>query len=296
MEETLLSIVILTRNRKEEALHCLRSCLECALPEGTEFVIIDNHSEDGSREAIEDFFRAAACNYRYFYQEQNLGVAAGRNRGYAAARGRYVYFLDDDAYVDFPKQSFFQKMIQFLEQNPDYFCVTTSMFDTSINGKRNKIRSKNHYGKKVLRFAGGTVMVDKRRWIDPHKLFLEHQIYGMEELYPSLKGYFNRQYVGELADAGIIHNPSSHSRFDYKAHHLFSSVGLASIKLVFYPLVLFPIVYLLFSLRVIKYLGVGGLFPAFTRLIQTQKKLKREPARLHQVLEIEREFGFLAIL
>ncbi len=136
MEEVILSIVILTRNRKMEVVNSISSCIECYLPTQMEFIIIDNASEDGTRKAIELLFKDTRYNYNYYYQKTNLGVATGRNVGFSHANGRYVFFLDDDAYINFPKQFFFQKMIEYLEDNEDRFCVTTSVFDTALNNER----------------------------------------------------------------------------------------------------------------------------------------------------------------
>lgn len=38
---------------------------------------------------------------------ENLGVGRGRNYAYSKTKGDYVYFMDDDAYVDLKCPDFF---------------------------------------------------------------------------------------------------------------------------------------------------------------------------------------------
>lgn len=56
-----------------------------------EVVIIDDGSEDDTRQAVSDY----GNDIVYFYQE-NRGIAAARNRGISESRGEYICFLDSD--------------------------------------------------------------------------------------------------------------------------------------------------------------------------------------------------------
>ena len=55
-----------------------------------EIVVIDDGSKDQTREVVAQF-----PEVRYLYQE-NQGIAAARNAGMRASRGRYLVFLDAD--------------------------------------------------------------------------------------------------------------------------------------------------------------------------------------------------------
>ncbi|AKP90566.1 glycosyltransferase family 2 protein [Achromobacter ruhlandii] len=86
-----ISIVVLTRNRRDEVCRTLRNLL--ALPLRAAIIVVDNGSEDDSAATImRDFpqvtlLRAGA----------NLG-AAGRNLGVARVTTPYVAFCDDDTW------------------------------------------------------------------------------------------------------------------------------------------------------------------------------------------------------
>lgn len=58
-----------------------------------ELVIIDDCSEDGTEEIIDT---CDDSRIRVYRNSENLGAAASRNRGVAAAQGEYIAFLDAD--------------------------------------------------------------------------------------------------------------------------------------------------------------------------------------------------------
>lgn len=87
-----LSFVVLTRDRCDEVLECLESLIRQDVS-GSEIVLVDNGSRDGTTEAVRRRFPTVAV----VEAGLNLGVAGGRNRGAARARGAVCLFIDDDA-------------------------------------------------------------------------------------------------------------------------------------------------------------------------------------------------------
>ena len=93
--QPLISIVIVTRNRKVE----LRKCLEAVSIQtyrNIETLIIDNKSEDGTVEMIMTEFPAV----NLIRLDRNLGCPGARNVGALNARGEILFFLDDDCIID----------------------------------------------------------------------------------------------------------------------------------------------------------------------------------------------------
>ncbi|MCX6083311.1 MAG: glycosyltransferase [Chloroflexi bacterium] len=295
----MLSIVVLTRNRKIELLKALRSCIECTAPEKMEFIIIDNASHDDTREAVKQFFienDKYVCNYHYI--SENIGVAGGRNEGFKMAHGRYVYFLDDDAYLEKTNPLFFNELIKIFEENNDVICVTTLIFDTAINDFRDAKKSKkdNFDGnyKKILMFCGGSFILDKQRLIDKNKIFLEHQIWGMEELYPSLKWYFSGFCVVQTENLCVVHNPSLNTRFGKKREIILYYTGSVHYKFIFYPPITYPLLYSMFILRIIKHIGFTGLFEAVSQLKHINHNMEKETISFSMLWRLFTEFGFTA--
>ncbi len=90
-----VSVIICTHNR---AFH-LRTAIQSVVDQSVshymyEILVIDNCSDDETREVTDSF--QSSCNVRYLY-EHRLGLCHARNKGWQSANGRYIAYLDDDA-------------------------------------------------------------------------------------------------------------------------------------------------------------------------------------------------------
>jgi GT2 family glycosyltransferase len=90
-----ISVVIVTWNRRDDVLTTVQSVYDQPYRD-FEIVVVDNGSQDGSVEAL----HAAYPEVRLVSLGENRGASGGRNAGIAAARGKYLLFLDSDASVD----------------------------------------------------------------------------------------------------------------------------------------------------------------------------------------------------
>lgn len=96
-EQREVSVILVNWNRRELLLECLRS-LERQTLSGFEVVLVDNGSTDGSAaSAMEEFAQSPHFCLRLVQNTENTGFCAGNNQGFAAARGRYVALLNNDA-------------------------------------------------------------------------------------------------------------------------------------------------------------------------------------------------------
>lgn len=86
-----VTVVVITHNRRDELVSCLRRLR--SLPEHPAVVVVDNASTDGSPAAA----RAAHPQATVIALPANRG-AAGRNVGLAVASTPYVAFCDDDTW------------------------------------------------------------------------------------------------------------------------------------------------------------------------------------------------------
>lgn len=112
MTTKLLSILIVTRNRRAELHRCLRSLERLTYPD-FEIVVIDNDSTDGLPDMVAEEFPQA----RLYRAAHNYGCGVGRNIGARMARGAYLWFIDDDAEVLHPDAA--DRLIAKLEAEPD---------------------------------------------------------------------------------------------------------------------------------------------------------------------------------
>lgn len=100
-EPTAITVVVVTRNRRDLLCQTLESLLRCDdLDLGDcEILVVDNGSTDDTRQAVEDMARGAQVPVR-FVVEPEVGASRARNCGFRESRGELIAFLDDDVEVD----------------------------------------------------------------------------------------------------------------------------------------------------------------------------------------------------
>jgi len=104
-----LSVIVITHNRLEKLKRCLDS-IKKALP-SADLIVVDNGSTDGTREYLRSL--PGIENIRL---ESNAGVAKARNAGVGKAQGKYIMFLDDDAWI---AELDMKAILDFFAQHPD---------------------------------------------------------------------------------------------------------------------------------------------------------------------------------
>jgi len=98
MIKPFFSVIIPTYNRKHFLEKCVRSVLSQTYPH-FELIIIDDGSDDGTKELISSF-----KDDRIFYRYQNnQGVSRSRNRAICMAKSDFLAFLDSDDWWDTKK-------------------------------------------------------------------------------------------------------------------------------------------------------------------------------------------------
>ena len=88
MESPLVSVVIITWNRKDDVLESIQSIYEQNY-QNVEIVVVDNGSTDGTADALAQGFPGV----KIVALDRNTGVSEGRNLGVAAAKGDIIFFL-----------------------------------------------------------------------------------------------------------------------------------------------------------------------------------------------------------
>ncbi|MDP0501749.1 MAG: glycosyltransferase family 2 protein [Verrucomicrobiota bacterium JB022] len=92
MNDPLVSIIVLSFNRKEEILDCLAS-LEQQTYARTETIVLDNGSKDGSAEAVAERFP----HVRLIRMPHNFGAWGPRDMAIWNSTGDYIFMIDSDA-------------------------------------------------------------------------------------------------------------------------------------------------------------------------------------------------------
>ena len=91
MNQPLISIVTISYNQGHFIRETIDSVLS-QLPEDCEYIIIDGNSDDNSVSIINEYTDKLA----FFVSEPDKGAADALNKGLAAAKGKYFYYLNSD--------------------------------------------------------------------------------------------------------------------------------------------------------------------------------------------------------
>lgn len=124
----IISVVIITHNRKYLLDKCLHNLLSQDLPKKKyELIIIDDGSSDGTKEIVK---KIKSDNIKYFYQK-NKGYGAARNTGIEKSLGKYVAFTDDDCLV---QKDWLRKIINNFKENKNVSAVGGSIITPYKDG------------------------------------------------------------------------------------------------------------------------------------------------------------------
>jgi len=95
-----LSIIVVSFNTKEITRKCLLSLKNNfkKYPLRYEIIVIDNSSNDGSKEMLSDL-KKNWSNLKFFLSKKNLGYGKANNLGVSKSKGKYILYLNSDAIV-----------------------------------------------------------------------------------------------------------------------------------------------------------------------------------------------------
>lgn len=85
-----------------------------------EHIIIDNNSDDGTKELLEEFANEYK-NFRY-YSQKDEGIFDAFNKGVEKAKGKYIIFLNTDDF--YHKKDGIEKCVDLLEKSDSDYCFS----------------------------------------------------------------------------------------------------------------------------------------------------------------------------
>lgn len=107
-----LSIIIVNYNVKEFLQNLLHSISKATTNISSEVIIVDNASDDGSIELLQEKFPLV----KLIINKENLGFSKANNVGLKLAKGKFILLLNPDTIV---QEDTFEKMINFFNENSE---------------------------------------------------------------------------------------------------------------------------------------------------------------------------------
>lgn len=115
-----ISVVICTYRRPGMLGMAIKSLLNQTLAvEEYEIIVIDNNSQDGTRDVVHNYIEAGS-NQVCYVLEKRQGLSHARNMGVRVARGNIIAFLDDDAVAD---DEWLASLLEVYDNIPDAWAV-----------------------------------------------------------------------------------------------------------------------------------------------------------------------------
>ena len=121
-----LSIIIVNYNSRTLVEQCLVSLNKAITGITTEVIIVDNNSNDGSKEYLPSKFPVV----KFIFNNGNLGFAKACNQGFKISAGNYILFLNPDTVLT---ETCLKDCISFLETHADAGAVGVRMLDEKGN-------------------------------------------------------------------------------------------------------------------------------------------------------------------
>ncbi|MBO0728071.1 MAG: glycosyltransferase family 2 protein [Acidimicrobiaceae bacterium] len=164
-EQPLVSVLVVSHNVRGLLLDTLRALSNDGWP-NLEIIVVDNHSEDGSVEAVGMEFPEA----KLVALSENVGYGRGNNIGFERARGDLLLLLNPDVTVS---PGCIGHLVRFLHEHPDAGAV----------------------GPRLVRPGGKPDLAARRSFPTPRASF--YRMTGLSRLFPG-SARFNVYNLGAL--------------------------------------------------------------------------------------------------
>jgi GT2 family glycosyltransferase len=149
--KNLVSVIIVTRNRKKEFIESLDSIFKSTYKQ-IEIIVVDNKSDF---DIMEIFPRSMLKKIIVIKSEKNLGAAGGRNLGAKHAKGNYLLFFDDDVIAD---KKMIAELVKVLIEEKNAVITSPKIYDLK---NRNTIQAVGHWVNMMTGRIGGWGVYEK---------------------------------------------------------------------------------------------------------------------------------------
>ncbi len=235
MNLPLISVLIITWNRKKDVLETVQSVYEQGY-QNFEIIVVDNGSNDGTVEALHKTF----LGIKIVPLEKNMGVSIGRNAGIAIAQGEIVFCLDSDASLGHDS---LMNLVHKFQAEPDLGVINSKIvnaFSRKLDkgpGWSYSEKQKADQDQEFLSWSfseGGAAI--RKQVFDQVGLFWELLFFGCEGQEFSLRAWDAGYQVLYYPKSIVYHRASPQQRVEEKDRDYLFLRNTLYIYIVRYPL------------------------------------------------------------
>lgn len=110
MNEIIISFITVNYNGLGDTIELITSIKDTIKSVSYEIIVVDNGSRKDEIHPMKDIFH----DVHFIRNETNLGFAGGNNLGIDIAKGKYLFFINNDTYI---LKDNFQSIINRFESN-----------------------------------------------------------------------------------------------------------------------------------------------------------------------------------
>tara|TARA_Y100000310_G_scaffold57488_2_gene52692 strand:+ start:26209 stop:26961 length:753 start_codon:yes stop_codon:yes gene_type:complete len=98
-----------------------------------ELILVNDGSTDATRSLLQPFLEKYGESIVFLNSERNRRIPTCRNKAIDVARGEYIAIHDGD---DITLPGRFERQVDFLDKNPEYFCIGAWAEEINENGEK----------------------------------------------------------------------------------------------------------------------------------------------------------------
>jgi hypothetical protein len=163
MEYPSVSVLIVSYNVKQYLIHALDAIKQSDYPGPVELIVVDNHSFDGSAEAVREHFPECTL----IVNDENIGFGKAVNRGAEVATGDYFLILNPDTIV---QENTIAVLVDYLEHHPEVGMAGPKILNADGSLQLACKRSFPTIAVALPKLLGFTKLFPKSRWAGRYNL------------------------------------------------------------------------------------------------------------------------------
>ncbi len=199
------TIIVVSYNKRKYTELCLTSMLQ-GEPMPAQIVVIDNGSDDGTVEFLEEQFptlgEAEGVQFDLIRNDSNVGACTARNQGLALASGCYIGFMDNDIAVR--SRDWLAILASVLEEDKDFGIVGPKLVFPF------EPYNIQHAGAAISQ-TGRVKYLGRGEPIDAP----EHNVRREVQCLISACWLMKAEVPGEIGDLDEVFNPAQYEDFDF---------------------------------------------------------------------------------